>query len=135
MSKTKKQRPVWMVFLCGLCVALGVYLVGHLLLAALAVRGAVGEEGAFTVTAILCLCASLCGGACVVRRCPWGPLPGGGLTALLFCGVLALVGSLCWEELALAGNGGVLVVFALAGGVAAGLLGARRRKPKRRSQL
>ena len=135
MSKTKKQRPVWAVFLCGLGAALGVYLAGHLLLAALAVRGTVGEEGAFTVTAILCLCAALCGGLCVVRRCPWGPLPGGVLAALLFCGVLAAVGSLCWGQLAWTGQGGVLAVFAVAGGVAAGVLGARRRKPKRRSQL
>ena len=132
MSKTKKQRPVWVVFLQGLGVTLGVYLCGHLLLAALAVRGAVGEEGTFTVTALLCLCAALCGGLCVVRRCPWGLLPGGVLAALLFCGALAAVGALCWGQLAWAGTGGVLVVFALAGGVAAGLLGARRRKSKRR---
>lgn len=135
MGKTKKQQPVWLSFGKGTAVSLGVYLVGHLLLAALAVRGTVGEEGSFVGTAVLALLAALCGGWCVVRRCPWGPLPGGLLLAALFAAVLAVTGGLCWGSLSWTGRGGVLVVFTLAGGGAAGMLGARKRKPKRRAAL
>ncbi len=131
MGKTKKKQPVWLVFVRGLGVSLGVYLAGHLLLAALAVRGIVGEESAFSVTAALALAATLCG-ALTVRRCPLGPLPGGLLTAALFVGVLAAAGGLCWGGLVWAGQGGVLAVFALCGGALAGVLGARRPRSKRR---
>lgn len=135
MGKSKKQQPVWLPFLKGLAVSLGVYVGGHLLLAALAVRGVIGEEGVFPVTAVLCVAASLCGGACVVRRCPWGPLPGGVLAAVLFGTVLAMVGGLCWQSVTWAGHGGMLLGCALLGGAGAGILGARRRKRKRRPAL
>jgi len=134
MAKGKKKEPVWLMFLKGLGISLTVYLTGIALLAVLAVRGAV-EEGTFPVTAALCLLSALCGGLLTVRRCPWGPLPGGLLSASLFALSLAAVGGLCWKSVTLSGRGGVLLGCAALGGIGAGLLGAGRRKPKRRGAL
>lgn len=135
MGKTKKQQPAWLPFLKGILLAAGIYLAGHLLLAALMVCGTLGEGAAFPVTAVLCVVASLCGALLSVRRCAFGPLAGGLLSAALFSAVLMTVGLLCWREIALAGRGGILLGCAIAGGVLAGFLGARRPKQKRRAAL
>lgn len=50
----RTPRKPWVVFGGALAVSLGIYLAGHLLLAALLVRGTVGEGVAFAVTAGLC---------------------------------------------------------------------------------
>lgn len=45
----RTPRKPWVVFGRALAVSLGIYLAGHLLLAALLVRGTVGEGVAFAV--------------------------------------------------------------------------------------
>ena len=91
MAKTKKQTAPWLVLLESVGLALGVYLGGLALLAALAVRGGVGEGAVFPVLAALCLVASLGGGLLSARRLPWGTLPSALLAVGCFAGVLALV--------------------------------------------
>ena len=57
----RTPRKPWVVFGRALALSLGIYLAGHLLLAALLVRGTVGEGAAFAVTAGLCVIASAAG--------------------------------------------------------------------------
>lgn len=133
MGKGKKQSSGGLVFLKGLLLSFGIYLAGLLLMTLLILKGALPEAGMFPAVAALCLLASLAGGFLCARRGSWGPLPGAMVFALLFAGLLAAVGILCWGEgVAWAGHGGVLLLCALGGGLAAGLLGGVRKKRKRR---
>jgi len=134
MKTGKKQQPVWQSLGKGLLLALGLYLMGHLLLAALMVRGSVGEGGALWFTGALCLLSALSGGFYVARHTPWGAVRGGLLGGVLFTVALALVGMVCWQRLSWTGESGALVLCALGGGLAGGLC-ARRRKPRRRVRL
>ena len=127
----RKATAVWAVLLKGLGLALGVYLAGVLLLALLLARGAVPEGGALPAVGALCLAASLAGGLLTARRTRWGTLPSALLCAASFAAVLAAVGLLCWrEEIQWLGQGGILPLCALAGGLLAGVLASRR--PRRR---
>ncbi len=136
MGKGKKQSPNGLVFVKGLFLSFGIYLLGQLLVTLLVVKGALREERMFPVIAVLCLLAALAGGLLCARRPVWGPLPSAMLCALLFAAVLAAVGILCWEEgISWAGRGGILMLCALAGGLLAGLLGSGRRKKKHRKMM
>lgn len=133
MGKGKKHAPSMLVFLKGLLLSLGVYLPGLLLAALLTVKGVLREEGIFPAVAALCILAALAGGFLCARRPVWGPLPSAMVGAVLFAGVLAAVGILCWEEgITWSGHGGVLVLCALAGGLLAGILGSGRGRKRRR---
>ena len=132
MAKTKKQTAPWLVLLESVGLALGVYLGGLALLAALAVRGSVGEGAVFPVLAVLCLGASFGGGLLAARRLPWGTLPSALLAVGCFAGLLALVGFCGWDGLLLTGRGGVLLLCTAAGGLLAGVLGSRSKVRRRR---
>lgn len=133
MGKGKKQSPNGMVFLEGLCLSFGIYLLGQLLVTLLVVKGALGEEAVFPAVAALCLLAALAGGALCARRPVWGPLPSAMMCAVLFSGILAAAGVLCWGEgIAWTGHGGILILCALAGGLLGGALGNGTRKKRRR---
>lgn len=133
MGKGKKQAPNGLIFLKGLLLSFGIYLAGLLLVTLLILKGVLSEAGMFPAVAALCLLASLAGGFLCARRSPWGSLPGAMAAALLFAGLLAAVGILCWGEgIAWAGHGGVLLLCALGGGLAAGLLGGGRKKKRKR---
>ena len=120
------------MLLQGSLLSLGVYLAGMMLLALLLIQGAVPESSAFPVTAALCLLAALGGGFLTSRRTPWGTLPSALLNTLLFAAVLVAVGAACWRGISWAGQGGILLLCALAGGLLAGVLGGRRRRRKRK---
>lgn len=136
MGKGKKQSPNGLVFLKGVILSLGIYLLGQLLATLLVVKGALAEEGMFPAVAALCVLSSLAGGILCARRPVWGPLPSAMMCAVLFAGILAAVGILCWEEgITWSGHGGILVLCALTGGLLAGLLGGGRRKKKRRKTV
>lgn len=131
MGKGKKQSPGGLVFLKGLLLSFGIYLAGQLLVTLLILKGALAEAGMFPAVAILCLLASLAGGFLCARQSPWGPLPGAMAAAVLFAGLLGAVGILCWGEgITWAGHGGMLLC-ALGGGLAAGLLGGSRKKKRK----
>ena len=131
-GKGKKKAPVWKVFLQGSLLALGVYLTGAALQALLLVKGVAPESAAFPVTGALCLLAALCGGMVVARKMPWGTLPSALMNTAVFAAVLLAIGGLCWKGITWAGQGGVLLLCALAGGVLAGVLGGRRVKRRKR---
>ncbi len=134
MSKGRKQQAAapWMGFLQGGLLALGVYLLGLLLLAFLMVKGTLPERSAFPVVAVLCVLAVFCGGMVAARRSPWGTLPAGLLCAVLFAVVLAAVGTAFWQGITWTGHGGILLLCALGGGGLAGLLGGRKRRKRKR---
>ena len=134
MKTGKKQQPLWLSLGKGLLLALGVYLAGHLMLAALMVRGSVGEGGALWVTGGLCLLSALLGGAYAARRTPWGAVRSGLLGGVLLAVSMALVGMVCWGGLNWTGQSGALTLCALGGGLAGGMC-ARKRKPRRRMRL
>ena len=116
----RTPRKPWVVFGRALALSLGIYLAGHLLLAALLVRGTVGEGAAFAVTAGLCVIASAAGAFWAAGQAGMGRLPGAMSAAALFACALIAVGAL------------VLLLCALAGGLLAGLLGGRKRGGKQR---
>ena len=133
MSKGKKQSPHTLIFLKGLLLSFGIYLLGQLLVTLLVVKGALREEGMFPAVAALCLLSALAGGFLCARRPVWGPLPSAMMCAVLFAGILAAMGILCWGEgITWLGQGGILILCALAGGLLAGLSGRGHRKKKRR---
>lgn len=135
MGKRQKQRTaVWMVFLQGVLLALGIYLLGQLPAAALMVRGSLPESAGFPAAAVLCVLSVTCGGLVTVRRVSWGALPAGLLTAGLFIGVLVLVGLSAWTRITWLGRGGILMLCALGGGLLSGVLGSRRGRRSRRKR-
>lgn len=133
MGKGKKQSPNGLVFLKGLSLSFGIYLLGQLLVTLLVIKGALREEGIFAAVAALCLLAALAGGTLCARRPVWGPLPSAVMCAVLFSSILAAAGILCWGEgIAWTGHGGILMLCALAGGLLGGVLGGGAKKRKRR---
>ena len=130
----KKTPAVWAVLAQGLGLSLGVYLAGVLLLTLLLVQGMIPEDRVFPGIAVLCLASGLGGGLLTARRTRWGTLPSALISAAIFAAVLAVVGFLCWQgDVHWLGQGGGLLLCALAGGILAGLLaGHRPRKSKRR---
>ena len=132
MGKTKKQKAVWQPFLKGALLSLALYLAGQLLLAALLVKGVLGEGNGFPVIASFCMLSSMCGALLPARYSPWGTLPGALLSAALFACLLIGGGALRWQGITWTGHGGVLLLCALGGGVLAGFLGGRGRRNKKR---
>ncbi|MBD5148590.1 MAG: hypothetical protein HDT19_07430 [Oscillibacter sp.] len=139
MAKGKKKAPPpWLTVLEGLGLSLGLYLLGILLVTLLAVRGTLSENGLFPAVAVVCGLSALCGGLLCGRRPFCGTLPSALLPAAVFAALLAAVGVLCWDAVAWTGRGGALLLCALAGGLAAGLIsaaGSRRGKGRRRLRV
>ena len=132
MAKGKKRRTAaGVVLLHGAAVSVIVYLAGILLLALLVVKGAVPERAAFPAVAVLCLLGTLSGGVVTARRTPWGPLSAALLNTALFAAVLLVVGLACWPD-GIGSRGVILLLCALGGGLAAGLLGGRRGRRRKR---
>ena len=132
MAKGKKKRTATgVVLLQGTAAAVGVYLAGVLLLALLVVKGVVPERAAFPAVAVICLLGALSGGGVAARGTPWGPLPAALLNTALFAAVLLVVGLACWPD-GVGGRGVVLLLCALGGGLAAGVLGGRRGRRRKR---
>lgn len=132
MAKGKKRRTAaGVVLLQGAAVSVIVYLAGILLLALLVVKGAVPERAAFPAVAVLCLLGTLSGGVVTARRTPWGPLSAALLNTALFAAVLLVVGLACWPD-GIGSRGVILLLCALGGGLAAGLLGGRRGRRRKR---
>ena len=132
MANGKKRRTAaGVVLLQGAAVSVIVYLAGTLLLALLVVKGAVPERAAFPAVAVLCLLGTLSGGVVTARRTPWGPLSAALLNTALFAAVLLVVGLACWPD-GIGSRGVILLLCALGGGLAAGLLGGRRGRRRKR---
>ena len=127
MGNGRKQTALWLVFVEGAALSLGIYLLLTVLLSALVVKAVLPEEGSFPAVAASCCLASFAGAMLSVRRSSWGSLASAMVSAAGF--LLAVVG---WQQITWLGRGGVLLLCGAGGGLLAGLLGGRRRKRKRR---
>lgn len=116
MGNGRKQTALWLVFVEGAALSLGIYLLLTVLLSALVVKAVLPEEGSFPAVAASCCLASFAGAMLSVRRSSWGSLASAMVSAAGFLLAVVAVALLC-------GAGG---------GLLAGLLGGRRRKRKRR---
>ncbi|HJB13612.1 MAG TPA: hypothetical protein H9787_07860 [Candidatus Oscillibacter excrementigallinarum] len=126
----KKETALWLVFLQGTGLSMGVYLLLMVAASALLVGAVLPEAGAFPATAVSCCLASMAGAMTCVRRSPWGSLPSAMTCAGGFLLVLIAVALLCWQQITWLGQGGVLLLCGAGGGLLAGLLGGRRRRRK-----
>ena len=129
MAKRRKKLAVWQGFLAGTLLSLGTYLLGLLCLALLLVKGALPEGGSFPMVAALCVLVALAGGILTVRLTR--RRAGGVLTAALFLSVLLLAGLGFWEEIAWLGQGGILLLCGLAGGLLAGAAIPQKRRRRK----
>lgn len=129
MAKGRKKLAVWQGLLAGMLLSLGTYLLGLLCETLLLVKGVLPEGGSFPMAAVLCALAALAGGALSVHLTRWRA--GGVLTAALFLSVLLLAGLGFWEEIAWLGQGGILLLCGLAGGLLAGAAAPQKRRRRK----
>ena len=129
----RKSGALWLIIARGVSVSLLIWACGAGLLAGVMTAGGVGEEGAFPILLGLTAFAAFAGAFSVTRRTPWGSLMSAALVAGLFTALLLCMGMLSWREIAWGGHGGKLLAWAAAGGIAAGILGRRRPKKRRRA--
>lgn len=132
MGKDKRKQAAWVVFLRGELVALGIYLLGIMLLALLVVKGVLPERGAYPVVAVMCLLTAMMAGLLTVRKSSLGRLGAGILSAVIFEAILLLVGTCVWQETTWTGRGGVLLLCALCGGVLSAMMGGQKRRKGKR---
>ena len=126
----KKDTALWMVFVQGVALSLGVYLLVTVLASLLLVKAVLPEAGAFPVLAAGCCLSACLGGLTCTRRSPWGSLPSALVCAAGFLAVLIVVSLLCWKQISWLGRGGLLLLCGAGGGLLAGVLGGRRRRRK-----
>ena len=126
----KKETALWLVFLQGAGLSLGIYMLLMVAVSALLVGAVLPEAGAFPAAAVSCCLASWAGAMTCVRRSPWGSLPSAMTCAGTFLLVLIAVALLCWQQITWLGQGGILLLCGAGGGLLAGLLGRRRRRRK-----
>ena len=126
----KKDTALWMVFVQGVALSLGVYLLVTVLASLLLVKAVLPEAGAFPVLAAGCCLSACLGGLPCPRRSPWGSLPSALMCAAGFLAVLIVVSLLCWKQISWLGRGGLLLLCGAGGGLLAGVLGGRRRRRK-----
>lgn len=129
-NRRKRETALWLVFLQGMGLALGIYLLLMVLASALLVGAVLPEAGAFPAAAVGCCLASWAGAMTCVRRSPWGSLPSAMTCAGGFLLVLITVALLCWQQITWLGQGGILLLCGAGGGLLAGLLGGRTRRRK-----
>ena len=126
----KKDTALWMVFVQGVALSLGVYLLVTVLASLLLVKAVLPEAGAFPVLAAGCCLSACLGGLTCTRRSPWGSLPSALVCAAGFLAVLIVVSLLCWKQISWLGRGGLLLLCGAGGGLLAGVLGGRLRRRK-----
>ena len=129
----RKQKAIWMVFLQSVGVALGIYLLAQVLISLLVVKGSISEQAMLPSIAVSCGIASLIGSLLSIKQSGWGGLQSALLSTACFCVILIAVGALFWDGISWTGQGGILLISALAGGLAGVLFGGKRgRKAKRK---
>ena len=127
MGNGRKQTALWLVFVEGAALSLGIYLLLTVLLSALVVKAVLPEEGSFPAVAASCCLASFAGAMLSVRRSSWGSLASAMVSAAGFLLAVVAVALLCWQQITWLGRGGVLLLCGAGGGLLAGLLGPVRR--------
>ena len=114
----------------GGALALGIWILWQLGLAALAEKGIVPEDALGPGQAAGAFLAALAGGLWAARRSGLGTLTAGLAAAAVFLGYCAVLGFLLFGELTLEGAGLRNLAAALAGGAAAGLLCSGRKRSR-----
>ena len=132
MGKDRRKQAVWVVFLRGELIALGIYLLGIMLLALLVVKGVLPERGVYPAVAVMCLLTAMTAGLLAVRKSSLGRLSAGILSAVIFGAILLLVGTCAWQEITWTGRGGVLLLCALCGGILSAMMGGQKRRKGKR---
>ncbi|MFR1616554.1 MAG: hypothetical protein ACLSUM_04060 [Dysosmobacter welbionis] len=131
MGNGRKQTALWLVFVEGAALSLGIYLLLTVLLSALVVKAVLPEVGSFPAVAESFCLASFAGAMLSVRRSSWGSLASAMVSAAGFLLAVVAVALLCWQQITWLGRGRAAAVRRRRG-LLAGLLGGRRRKRKRR---
>jgi len=134
MSKSKKNRSRLNVTLQGVLLSFAIYMLGLVAIAALGTNGMLLETNFVQTVYLLAFLASLAGAFLCVRRIS-GKYA---VTTLLACIatfmlLLISIALVFWNGVHWAGQGGVTLLFAFAGGITAMFL--RKKKPGRRKQL
>ena len=132
MGKDRRKQAAWTVFFRGELAALVVYLLGVLLLALIAVKGLLPEQGMYPAVAAVCLLTSMTAGVLTARKSSLGRLAVGILSGVIFGAVLFLVGMCVWQEITWSGKGGGVLVCAICGGVLSAMLGGQKRRKGKR---
>jgi hypothetical protein len=94
--------------------------------------GSIGEDIGFPVLLGLTAMAAFLGAVSAIRRTPWGSLSAALCVTLLFGGILLGIGLLSWQRVDWYGNGGATLLWALIGGITAGII--CRPKSKKRAR-
>ena len=129
----RKSGALWVIVARGVLLSLLVWACGTGLLAGVMTAGVLGEESAFPILLGLTAFAAFLGAVSVVRHTPWGSLMSAAFVAACFTTLLLCMGLLSWRQIAWGGHGGQLLAWSAAGGIAAGILGRRRPKKRRRA--
>lgn len=129
---TSAKPSAWRAVLKGAVAALALHLGAQLLISALTVNGVLAERFVYPVQAVVCGLAALVGCVYAAGHTPWGTLYGALITGAVFAAVLLLLGFLVCNQIDWTGKGGGLLASILCGAVAAGLLGSRGGKRKKR---
>ena len=116
MGNGRKQTALWLVFVEGAALSLGIYLLLTVLLSALVVKAVLPEEGSFPAVAASCCLASFAGAMLSVRRSSWGSLASAMVSAAGFLLAVVAVALLCWQQITWLGRGGVLLLCGAGGG-------------------
>lgn len=106
MGNGRKQTALWLVFVEGAALSLGIYLLLTVLLSALVVKAVLPEEGSFPAVAASCCLASFAGAMLSVRRSSWGSLASAMVSAAGFLLAVVAVALLCWQQITWLGRGG-----------------------------
>ena len=93
MGNGRKQTALWLVFVEGAALSLGIYLLLTVLKAVLP------EEGSFPAVAASCCLASFAGAMLSVRRSSWGSLASAMVSAAGFLLAVVAVALLCWQQI------------------------------------
>lgn len=131
MSKGKKDS-LFVGIMRGSIISLLLYLVGCLLTALLLVKGILQEGSIYPVLAVNSVLASLSGCTAVLGKASLGKIPMALLVAGIFCCFQVMIGVCFWHGITWTGEGGVLLLCAVCGGILSALLSARKRKKGKR---
>lgn len=132
MGKDRKKESLWAVCLRGSMIALVLYVAGVCGTAFCLTKGLLPESSAYLLLSANCLLAVWCASMMVLRKSPFRQGFAALFIALLFCFFQIVLGICIWEGPSLTGEGGLLLLWAVAGGVLSMVLSCRnKRKGKR----
>lgn len=131
----EKRRGAWRSFLAGGITALGLYLAGVFVLAFFLARGLLPESSDFLILSGFGFTAALAGGVTAAKRSLWATMPSAILNTGIFLMILVLIGFTVWPETFWSGQSMICVAAILVGGLLGGVLGAGRKKRKKRGHL